>query len=34
MQDVRALLGHLVLELRDLSGRLKLEARKGPAKRE
>ncbi|XP_036890858.1 Fc receptor-like A isoform X2 [Sturnira hondurensis] len=34
MQDVRALLGHLVLELRDLSGHLKLETRKGPAKRE
>ncbi|XP_037005528.2 Fc receptor-like A [Artibeus jamaicensis] len=33
MQDVRALLGHLVLELRDLSGHLKLETRKGPAKR-
>ncbi|XP_045046141.2 Fc receptor-like A isoform X2 [Desmodus rotundus] len=33
MQDVRALLGHLVLELRDLSSHLKLETRKGPAKR-
>ncbi|KAM5294584.1 Fc receptor-like A isoform 2-T2 [Glossophaga mutica] len=33
MQDMRALLGHLVLELRDLSGRLKLETRKGPARR-
>ncbi|XP_054443821.1 Fc receptor-like A [Pteronotus mesoamericanus] len=33
MQDVRALLGHLVLELRDLSSHLKSGARKGPAKR-
>ncbi|KAF6074481.1 Fc receptor like A [Phyllostomus discolor] len=34
MQDVRALLGHLVLELRDLSSYLKPETRKGPAKRQ
>ncbi|XP_035871226.1 Fc receptor-like A isoform X1 [Phyllostomus discolor] len=34
MQDVRALLGHLVLELRDLSSHLKPETRKGPAKRQ
>uniref|UniRef100_A0A8C3W3D1 Fc receptor like A n=1 Tax=Catagonus wagneri TaxID=51154 RepID=A0A8C3W3D1_9CETA len=32
MQDVRALLGHLIMELRDLSGHLKLEITKGPAK--
>uniref|UniRef100_A0A671FHW9 Fc receptor like A n=1 Tax=Rhinolophus ferrumequinum TaxID=59479 RepID=A0A671FHW9_RHIFE len=32
MQDVTALLGHLVVELRDLSGRLKLETSKGRAK--
>ncbi|XP_015419042.1 PREDICTED: Fc receptor-like A [Myotis davidii] len=32
MQDVRVLLGHLVMELRDLSGHLKLETRKGTAK--
>ncbi|CAK6439881.1 unnamed protein product [Pipistrellus nathusii] len=32
MQDVRVLLGHLVMELRDLSGHLKSEARKGPTK--
>uniref|UniRef100_A0A8C0NXY5 Fc receptor like A n=2 Tax=Canis lupus familiaris TaxID=9615 RepID=A0A8C0NXY5_CANLF len=30
MQDMRALLGHLVMELRDLSVRLKLETIKGP----
>uniref|UniRef100_A0A671F8N1 Fc receptor like A n=1 Tax=Rhinolophus ferrumequinum TaxID=59479 RepID=A0A671F8N1_RHIFE len=34
MQDVTALLGHLVVELRDLSGRLKLETSKGRAKYE
>ncbi|XP_014638762.1 PREDICTED: Fc receptor-like A isoform X1 [Ceratotherium simum simum] len=34
MQDVRALLGHLLMELRDLSGHLKLETTKGPAKYE
>lgn len=34
MQDVRALLGHLVVQLRDLSGRLKLETTKGSAKYE
>ncbi|XP_066117095.1 Fc receptor-like A isoform X6 [Saccopteryx bilineata] len=33
MQDVRVLLGHLIMELRDLSGHLKLETRKAPAKR-
>ncbi|KAM7054162.1 Fc receptor-like A isoform 2-T2 [Molossus nigricans] len=33
MQDVQVLLGHLVMELRDLSGYLKLESRKGHAKR-
>ncbi|XP_070251972.1 Fc receptor-like A isoform X1 [Myotis yumanensis] len=32
MQDVRVLLGHLVMELRDLSGHLKLDTRKGTAK--
>ncbi|XP_025783625.1 Fc receptor-like A isoform X6 [Puma concolor] len=32
MQDMRALLGHLVMELRDLSGHLKLETTKGHAK--
>uniref|UniRef100_H0VBX3 Fc receptor like A n=1 Tax=Cavia porcellus TaxID=10141 RepID=H0VBX3_CAVPO len=32
MQDVRILLGHLVMELRDLSGRLKPETAKAPAK--
>lgn len=31
MQDIRALLGHLVMELRSLSGYLKLEITKGPA---
>uniref|UniRef100_A0A673TWY4 Fc receptor like A n=1 Tax=Suricata suricatta TaxID=37032 RepID=A0A673TWY4_SURSU len=34
MQDMRALLGHLVMELRDLSGHLKLETTKGHAKYE
>uniref|UniRef100_A0A667IYX8 Fc receptor like A n=1 Tax=Lynx canadensis TaxID=61383 RepID=A0A667IYX8_LYNCA len=32
MQDMRALLGHLVMELRDLSGHLKLQTTKGHAK--
>uniref|UniRef100_A0A8C9BXQ3 Fc receptor like A n=1 Tax=Phocoena sinus TaxID=42100 RepID=A0A8C9BXQ3_PHOSS len=32
MQDMRVILGHLVMELRDLSGHLKLQATKGPAK--
>ncbi|KAG3281132.1 Fc receptor like A, transcript variant X3 [Ictidomys tridecemlineatus] len=32
MQDVRALLGHLVIELRDLSGHLKPETTKAPVK--
>ncbi|XP_062049720.1 Fc receptor-like A isoform X6 [Lepus europaeus] len=32
IQDVRALLGHLVIELRDLSGHLKPGATKAPAK--
>uniref|UniRef100_A0A5G2Q8J9 Fc receptor like A n=1 Tax=Sus scrofa TaxID=9823 RepID=A0A5G2Q8J9_PIG len=31
MQDIRDLLGHLVMELRSLSGYLKLEITKGPA---
>ncbi|XP_048962799.1 Fc receptor-like A isoform X1 [Canis lupus baileyi] len=34
MQDMRALLGHLVMELRDLSVRLKLETIKGPVEYE
>lgn len=34
VQDMRALLGHLVMELRDLSVLLKLEATKGSAKYE
>ncbi|XP_057584382.1 Fc receptor-like A isoform X5 [Hippopotamus amphibius kiboko] len=34
IQDVRALLGHLVMELRDLSGHLKLETTKGHDKYE
>ncbi|XP_025747985.2 Fc receptor-like A isoform X3 [Callorhinus ursinus] len=34
MQDMRALLGHLVMELRDLSALLKLETTKGSAKYE
>ena len=34
IQDMRVLLGHLVMELRDLSSHLKLETTKGPAKRE
>ncbi|XP_039101914.1 Fc receptor-like A [Hyaena hyaena] len=34
MQDMRVLLGHLVMELRDLSGHLKLETTKGHAKYE
>lgn len=34
MQDVRALLGHLLMELRDLSGRLKLETMHRSAKYE
>ncbi|XP_039695782.1 Fc receptor-like A isoform X1 [Pteropus medius] len=34
MQDVQALLGHLVTELRDLSGHLKLETTKGRAEHE
>uniref|UniRef100_A0A8C4M1Q8 Fc receptor like A n=1 Tax=Equus asinus TaxID=9793 RepID=A0A8C4M1Q8_EQUAS len=32
LQDMRALLGHLVMELRNLSFHLKLETTKGPAK--
>ncbi|KAM6153392.1 Fc receptor-like A isoform 3-T3 [Erethizon dorsatum] len=32
MQDVRVILGHLVVELRDLSGHLKPESTKGAAK--
>ncbi|KAM5237502.1 LOW QUALITY PROTEIN: Fc receptor-like A [Ctenodactylus gundi] len=32
MQDVKVLLGHLVMELRDLSGRLKPETSKAPTK--
>uniref|UniRef100_A0A8D2D0Z5 Fc receptor like A n=1 Tax=Sciurus vulgaris TaxID=55149 RepID=A0A8D2D0Z5_SCIVU len=32
MQDVRALLGHLVIELRDLSGHLKPKTTKFPVK--
>lgn len=32
MQDVRVLLGRLVMEVRDLSAHLKLETTKGPAK--
>uniref|UniRef100_A0A8C2NEB4 Fc receptor like A n=1 Tax=Capra hircus TaxID=9925 RepID=A0A8C2NEB4_CAPHI len=32
IQDMRVLLGHLVIELRDLSSHLKLETTKGPAK--
>ncbi|XP_069433615.1 Fc receptor-like A isoform X3 [Ovis canadensis] len=34
IQDMRVLLGHLVIELRDLSSHLKLETTKGPAKHE
>lgn len=34
MQDVRALLGHLVTELRNLSGHLKLETVKGRVEQE
>uniref|UniRef100_A0A5F5PJJ3 Fc receptor like A n=1 Tax=Equus caballus TaxID=9796 RepID=A0A5F5PJJ3_HORSE len=34
LQDMRALLGHLVMELRNLSFHLKLETTKGPAKYE
>ncbi|XP_027465771.1 Fc receptor-like A isoform X1 [Zalophus californianus] len=34
MQDMRALLGHLVMEMRDLSALLKLETTKGSAKYE
>ncbi|KAM9692813.1 Fc receptor-like A isoform 2-T2 [Dama dama] len=34
IQDMRVLLGHLVMELRDLSSHLKLETTKGPAKHE
>uniref|UniRef100_A0A8B9W824 Fc receptor like A n=1 Tax=Bos mutus grunniens TaxID=30521 RepID=A0A8B9W824_BOSMU len=32
IQDMRVLLGHLVIELRDLSSHLKLETTKGPTK--
>uniref|UniRef100_A0A8C0CQB7 Fc receptor like A n=1 Tax=Balaenoptera musculus TaxID=9771 RepID=A0A8C0CQB7_BALMU len=32
MQDMRVILGHLVMELRDLSSHLKLKTTKGPAK--
>uniref|UniRef100_A0AAA9S4E5 Fc receptor like A n=2 Tax=Bos TaxID=9903 RepID=A0AAA9S4E5_BOVIN len=34
IQDMRVLLGHLVIELRDLSSHLKLETTKGPTKHE
>ncbi|XP_065796166.1 Fc receptor-like A [Muntiacus reevesi] len=34
IQDMRVLLGHLVMELRDLSSHLKLETTEGPAKHE
>ncbi|KAM9111138.1 Fc receptor-like A isoform 3-T3 [Megaptera novaeangliae] len=34
MQDMRVILGHLVMELRDLSSHLKLKTTKGPAKYE
>ncbi|XP_006173214.1 LOW QUALITY PROTEIN: Fc receptor-like A [Camelus ferus] len=34
MQDLRVLLGHLVMEMRNLSGHLKPETTKGPAKYE